>query len=41
VQAAYQFSINTKKYGKTIKSQVRTYDQAGNQTTAPARTWRR
>ncbi|GGN70326.1 hypothetical protein GCM10010112_36730 [Actinoplanes lobatus] len=41
VKAAYTFSINTKKYGKTIKFQLRAYDKAGNVTTSPTRTWKR
>jgi hypothetical protein len=39
--AAYTFSINTKKYGKTLKVQLRVYDRAGNMTTTSARTWYR
>lgn len=39
--AAYQFSINTTKYGKTIKVQLRAYDKAGNAITTPTRTWYR
>ncbi len=39
--AAYKFSINTKKYGKTIKVQLRVYDRAGNVTTTSVRTWHR
>ncbi|BAL85580.1 hypothetical protein AMIS_3600 [Actinoplanes missouriensis 431] len=40
-KAAYQFSLNTKKYGKKIKIQLRAYDRAGNVTTTTPRTWRR
>ncbi|GAA2603288.1 hypothetical protein Adu01nite_34110 [Paractinoplanes durhamensis] len=40
-KAAYQFSVNPKKYGKTIKIQLRAYDRAGNVTTAATRTWYR
>ncbi len=40
-KAAYKFSVNTKKYGKKIKVQLRAYDRAGNVTTTSARTWRR
>ncbi|WP_229795422.1 Ig-like domain-containing protein [Actinoplanes campanulatus] len=39
--AAYKFSINTKKYGKKIKVQLRAYDKAGNVTTSPTRIWKR
>jgi hypothetical protein len=39
--AAYQFSINTKKYGKTLKVRLRVYDRAGNVTTTSTRTWYR
>lgn len=39
--AAYKFSINTKKYGKTLKTQLRAYDRAGNVTTTSARIWYR
>lgn len=41
VTAGYTFSINTKKYGKKIKVQLRAYDKAGNTTTTATRTWRR
>jgi Big-like domain-containing protein len=37
----YAFSINTKKYGKTFKVQIRAYDKAGNSSTTPTRTWHR
>lgn len=40
-KAAYKFSVNTKKYGKTVKIQLRAYDRAGNATTTSARTWHR
>jgi hypothetical protein len=40
-KAGYQFSLNTKKYAKTIKIQLRTYDKAGNVTATPVRTWYR
>ncbi|GAA2711174.1 Ig-like domain-containing protein [Actinoplanes palleronii] len=39
--AAYKFTINTKKYGKTLKVRLRVYDRAGNVTTTAARTWYR
>ncbi|MFC4064620.1 Ig-like domain-containing protein [Actinoplanes subglobosus] len=41
LKAAYQFSINTRRYGKKIKIQLRAYDKAGNVTTTSARTWYR
>ncbi|WP_433828101.1 Ig-like domain-containing protein [Actinoplanes sp. CA-015351] len=41
VKAAYKFSVNTKKYGKKIKIQLRAYDKAGNVTTTSTRTWYR
>ncbi|WP_045740552.1 MULTISPECIES: Ig-like domain-containing protein [Actinoplanes] len=40
-KAAYKFTLNTAKYGKTIKVQLRAYDKAGNVTTTTTRTWRR
>ncbi|MFF0379574.1 Ig-like domain-containing protein [Actinoplanes missouriensis] len=40
-KAAYKFSLNTKKYGKKIKVQLRAYDRAGNVTTTSTRTWYR
>ncbi|MBB2945110.1 hypothetical protein FB565_004843 [Actinoplanes lutulentus] len=40
-KAAYKFSINTKKYGKKIKIQLRAYDKAGNVTKTSIRTWYR
>ncbi|MEU4559274.1 Ig-like domain-containing protein [Actinoplanes sp. NPDC023936] len=40
-KAAYTFSVNTKKYGKKIKVQMRAYDKAGNVTTTSTRTWYR
>ncbi|MEU4559275.1 Ig-like domain-containing protein [Actinoplanes sp. NPDC023936] len=40
-KAAYKFSLNTKKYGKKIKVQLRAYDKAGNVTTTSTRTWYR
>jgi hypothetical protein len=40
-KAAYQFSVNTKKYSQSIKIQLRAYDKAGNVTTTPTRTWYR
>jgi hypothetical protein len=40
-KASYSFAINTKKYGKTIKAQIRAYDRAGNATTTTTRTWHR
>ncbi|WP_328464550.1 Ig-like domain-containing protein [Actinoplanes sp. NBC_00393] len=41
VKSAYQFSINTKKYGKTIKVRLRAYDRLGNVTATSVRTWHR
>jgi archaellum component FlaF (FlaF/FlaG flagellin family) len=41
VAAGYSFSVNTKKYGKTIKIQLRTYDKAGNARTTTTRIWHR
>ncbi|MBO3740761.1 Ig-like domain-containing protein [Actinoplanes flavus] len=41
LKAGYAFSINTKRYGKTIKFQLRAYDRAGNVTTTAVRTWKR
>jgi hypothetical protein len=41
LEAGYAFSVNTKKYGKKIKIQLRAYDRAGNATTTATRTWRR
>lgn len=41
VKASYNFAINTKKYGKTVKVQIRAYDRAGNATTTTTRTWHR
>jgi len=35
------FSINTKKYGKKIRVQLRAYDNAGNRTSTTTRTWHR
>ncbi|MEU4694492.1 Ig-like domain-containing protein [Actinoplanes sp. NPDC023714] len=40
-RAAYKFSVNTKKYGKKIKIQLRAYDRAGNLTKSATRTWYR
>jgi hypothetical protein len=40
-KAAYQFTINTKKYGKKFTIQVRAYDKAGNVRYATKRTWHR
>ena len=37
--ATHRFSIDTKKYGKTLKIQLRTYDKAGNTTTSATCTW--
>jgi Bacterial Ig domain len=39
--AGYSFSINTAKYGKTMKVQLRAYDKAGNSLTSPTGTWHR
>jgi hypothetical protein len=41
VKAGYAFSINTGRYGKRIKIQLRAYDKAGNATVTTTRTWRR
>lgn len=41
LKAGYAFSINTKKYGKKIRVQLRAYDKAGNATTTTTRTWHR
>ena len=41
VKAGYAFSIDTRKYGKKIKFQLRAYDKAGNVRVTTARTWRR
>lgn len=40
-KAAYSFSINTAKYGKSIKVALRAYDRAGNITVTATRAWRR
>jgi hypothetical protein len=40
-KAGYAFSINTRKYGKKIKFQLRAYDRAGNLQVTTARTWYR
>ncbi|WP_433793108.1 Ig-like domain-containing protein [Actinoplanes sp. CA-252034] len=40
-KAAYSFAIDTRKYGKKIKVQLRAYDRAGNVTVTSVRTWRR
>ncbi|GIE81179.1 hypothetical protein Aph02nite_71290 [Actinoplanes philippinensis] len=40
-KAGYAFSINTKKYGKKIKFQLRAYDRAGNVQSISTRTWYR
>ncbi len=39
--AAHRFAIDTKKYGKTLKIQLRAYDKVGNATTSTTRTWHR
>jgi Big-like domain-containing protein len=39
--AGYSFSINTTKYGKTMKVQLGAYDKAGNSLTSSTRTWHR
>jgi hypothetical protein len=39
--AAYAFTVNTAKYGKTMKVQVRAYDKAGNVAATSSRTWYR
>jgi hypothetical protein len=41
VAAPYSFSVNTTKYGRSIKVQLRAYDKAGNVTTSATRTWHR
>jgi len=41
VTAGYSFAVNTKKYGKKFRVQLRAYDRAGNVTTTSARTWHR
>ncbi|MFI1995861.1 Ig-like domain-containing protein [Actinoplanes sp. NPDC020271] len=40
-RAGYAFSINTAKYGKTFKMQLRAYDRAGNYVSTTSRTYRR
>ncbi len=40
-RSAYAFSINSSKYGKTIKVQLRAYDRAGNSVATSVRTWHR
>jgi subtilisin family serine protease len=40
-RSPYSFKVNTAKYGKKLKVQVRAYDQAGNVKYAPTRTWYR
>lgn len=40
-KAGYAFSINSKKYGKKFKVQLRAYDRAGNSRVTTARTWYR
>ncbi|GAA2890140.1 hypothetical protein BXY51_006492 [Actinoplanes cyaneus] len=40
-RAGYAFSINTAKYGKTFKMQLRAYDRAGNYVSTTTRTYRR
>jgi hypothetical protein len=39
--SGYSFSINTTKYGKKLKVQLRAYDKAGNSSSTPTRTWHR
>jgi hypothetical protein len=39
--AGYNFSINTSKYGKKLKVQLRAYDKAGNAIATSTRTWHR
>jgi hypothetical protein len=39
--AAPHFSVDTTKYGKTLKVQLRAYDKAGNVATTATRTWYR
>lgn len=41
VTAGYRFAINTKKYGKKIRIQLRAYDRADNHTVTSTRTWHR
>jgi hypothetical protein len=40
-RAGYAFSVNTRKYGKKFKVQLRAYDRAGNARITTARTWYR
>jgi hypothetical protein len=41
VSAGYNFAVNTKKYGKKLRVQLRAYDRAGNSTSTSTRTWHR
>jgi len=41
VTAGYSFAVNTNKYGKKFRVQLRAADRAGNITTTSARTWYR
>jgi Big-like domain-containing protein len=41
VTAGYSFSINTRKYAKTFRVQLRAYDRAGNLTSSAIRVWKR
>jgi hypothetical protein len=41
VKAGYSFAVNTKKYAKKIKIQLRAYDKAGNSRLTATRTWHR
>ncbi|WP_436524546.1 Ig-like domain-containing protein [Actinoplanes sp. HUAS TT8] len=40
-RSAYAFSINSAKYGKKFKIQLRAYDRAGNSIATSTRTWHR
>lgn len=40
-RSGYAFSLNSAKYGKTFKIQLRAYDRAGNSITTSTRTWHR
>ncbi|MFF5082068.1 Ig-like domain-containing protein [Actinoplanes sp. NPDC000266] len=41
VKATYNFAVNTAKYGKTVRVQIRAYDRAGNLAATTVRTWHR
>ncbi|WP_143232467.1 Ig-like domain-containing protein [Actinoplanes regularis] len=40
-RSGYAFSINSAKYGKNLKIQLRAYDRAGNSIATSTRSWRR